>query len=93
MCTAALRVGLNLIEGQRKILGSRGEHAPHVTHILAPQLTKYRITEQHVIGVTRRHRLRVKLLKGLVEAGNQRVVGLAHGRVRAGLESEHDNLQ
>ena len=38
------------------------------------------------------HCLGIKPLEGLVETSDQCLVVLAHGRVRAGVESEHDNL-
>ena len=93
MRAAALPVGLNLIEGQAEILRTRAQHAPHVRHIAAAQLAKYRVAEQHVVGVTGGHCLSIKLLKGLVEVSDQRLMVLAHGRIRSGQESQHDNLQ
>ena len=67
MCTATLRIGLNLIEGEAEILGPRGQHAPHIGGVVTAQYAKYRIAEHYVIGVALAHRLRIKLCKRLVK--------------------------
>jgi hypothetical protein len=87
-----------MIEGQGKILGPRGQHAPHVTGIATAKLAERRVTEHHIIGVAGRHGFGIQALESLVETGDQGAVGFTHLRVpwmcaMKSTDGLHDSLQ
>jgi hypothetical protein len=87
-------VAAHTVEGQGKILGPGGEHAPHVAGITPAQLAERRVAEHHVVGVAGAHGLGIKTLEGTVELGDQGVMGIAHGLVpQKGLDGRYDNPQ
>ncbi|MNF43066.1 hypothetical protein D3C76_417210 [compost metagenome] len=73
-------IGADVVECQGEILGTGGEHPPHVAGIPATQFTERRITEYHVIGITGVHGLGIQPLKRLIEPGNQCAVGVTHAQ-------------
>jgi len=62
------------------MLARRLERIQFLAGLLAAQLTERRITEHHVIGVAGGHGLGIQPLEGLVETGDQGVVGITHGQ-------------
>jgi len=79
MCGARAFIGADVVEGQGKVLGPAGEHSPHVACILATQGAKDRVAEGDIVAVAGDHGLGIQALEGLVEAGDQVAVGVAHG--------------
>ena len=57
-----------------EVLGSRGQHPPHVAGLLARQIAEGGVAEVGVGRVEHRHRLAVVAVEGLVEALDQCVV-------------------
>src|SRR5690606_16203507 len=78
--TALPVVGLEHLVAQRKVLGARAEHAPHVAGVAAAQVAEGWVGEAHVGGVAGGHGLGVELLEGLVETVDQFGIGMGHGR-------------
>ncbi|MCY1450247.1 hypothetical protein D9M71_670360 [compost metagenome] len=76
--TAVTLIGVHVVEGQGKVLGSGAEHSPHVAGVLAAQGAEGRVAEDDIIAVAGNHRFSVQALESLVEAGDQSTVGIAH---------------